>query len=140
MKLKVNVKQIGQRRQKVAPADFELSKIPKTVRELITATVEKCVFEYNERVRAGDSNVKPLSDEEIHDMAYIGKIAFGVNYGEKEQDLGKAVENALQSYEDGIYRVFINDKQLENLDDAIDLSENDSLTFIRLTMLSGRMW
>lgn len=140
MNLMVNIKHIGQRRQKVAPVDFELVKTPNTVRELIECTVEKCVAEYNERVRTGDSNIKPLSDEEIHDMAYIGKIAFGINYGEKEQDLGKAAENALQSYEDGIYRVFINDEQLEKLDDPINLSENDSLTFIRLTMLSGRMW
>ena len=140
MTLKVNIKQIGQRRQKVAPVDFELVKMPNTVRELIELTVEKCVNEYNERVRAGDTNVKPLSESDIRDMADIGKIAFGINYGEKEQDLGKAVENALQSYEDGIYRVFINDEQLEKLDDTINLSENDSLTFIRLTMLSGRMW
>lgn len=140
MTLKVNIKQIGQRRQKVAPVDFELAQKPNTVRELIGLTVEKCVNEYNERVRAGDTNVKPLSEQDIHDMANIGKIAFGINYGEKEQDLGKAVENALQSFEDGIYRVFINDEQLEKLDDTVNLSENDSLTFIRLTMLSGRMW
>lgn len=140
MTLKVNIKQIGQRKQKVAPVDFELVKKPETVKELIEFTVEKCVSEYNERVRAGDTDVKPLTEAEIHDMADIGKIAFGINYSEKEQDLGKAVENALQSYEDGIYRVFINDEQLEKLDDTVSLSENDSLTFIRLTMLSGRMW
>lgn len=140
MNLKVNIKQIGQRKQKVAPVDFELAKVPGTVRELIGLTVEKCVNEYNERVRAGDTNVKPLSESDIHDMADIGKIAFGINYGEKEQDLGKAVENALQSFEDGIYRVFVNDQQLEALDEVIKLGEDDSLTFIRLTMLSGRMW
>lgn len=140
MNLKVNIKQIGQRKQKVAPVNFALAEVPGTVRELIGLTVEKCVNEYNERVRAGDANVKPLSESDIRDMADIGKIAFGINYGTKEQDLGKAVENALQSFEDGIYRVFLNDAELESLDEVINLSEGDSLTFIRLTMLSGRMW
>lgn len=140
MIVKVNIKQIGQRKQKIAPVDFEYKTVPKTARELITATVTRCVEEYNERVRAGDRDVKPLSVEQISDMAAVGKIAFGINYGEKEQDLGKAVDNALQSFEDGIYRVFVGEKVLEKLDEEINLSENDQLTFIRLTMLSGRMW
>lgn len=140
MILKVNIKQIGERRQKIAPVDFEYPQKPNTVRELITATVTRCVDEYNARVRAGDSAAKPLSEQDISDMARIGKIAFGINYSDKEQPLDKAVDNALLSFEDGIYRVFINDEQFERLDDTVNLSENDSLTFIRLTMLSGRMW
>lgn len=140
MILKVNIKQIGERRQKVAPIDFEYPKAPVTVCELITETVTLCVNEYNERVRRGDTVTKPLSEEEISDRAKIGKIAFGINYGGKEQELPKAVENALQSFEDGIYRVFLNDSELESLDAPLSLSENDALTFIRLTMLSGRLW
>lgn len=140
MILKVNIKQIGERKQKIAPVDFEYPQKPNTVRGLITATVTRCVEEYNGRVRAGESAEKPLSETEISDMARIGKIAFGINYGGKEQEPGKAVDNALLSFEDGLYRVFVNDRQLEKLDDTLELSEGDSLTFIRLTMLSGRMW
>lgn len=140
MILKINIKQIGERRQKIAPVDFDYPRMPRTVRELITETVTLCVNAYNERVRQGDSVAKPLSEEEISDMAKIGKIAFGINYGGKEQELSSAIENALQSFEDGIYRVFLNDSELESLDSEITLSENDSLTFIRLTMLSGRLW
>lgn len=140
MKVKVNLKQIGQRRQKVAPVDFEYSAKPKTVRELITSTVEICVNAYNERVRAGEDNAKPLNEQQITDMAEVGKIAFGINYGGKEQDMKKAKENALQSFDDGLYRIFIGEKELEGLDTSIALNEGDSLTFIKLTMLAGRMW
>ena len=56
------------------------------------------------------------------------------------QAADKAVDNALQSFEDGLYRVFLNDDELERLDEEIDVKENDTLTFIRLTMLAGRMW
>lgn len=140
MRIKVNLKQIGQRKQKVAPVDFEYLTPPKTVKELIEFTVTACVNSYNQRVRAGEGGIKPLSSEEITDMADIGKIAFGINYGEKEQDLGKAIENALQAFEDGLYRIFLNDNELEGLDTAVGLNEGDLLTFVRLTMLAGRMW
>lgn len=144
MKVKVNLKQIGQRKQKIAPVDFEYPSPPKTVRELIKLTVEQCVNAYNERVRAGQDSEKPLTQQQITDMSEVGKIAFGINYGEKEQDLGKAHENALQSFEDGLYRIFIGDKEIEieveGLDTAITLNEGDTLTFIKLTMLAGRMW
>ncbi len=140
MNVKVNLKQIGQRKQKIAPVDFHYEKEPKTVRELIGFTVEICVNAYNERVRAGQGNEKPLNEQQITDMAEVGKIAFGINYGEKEQDLKKAEENALQSFEDGLYRIFIGENELEGLDTPVCIKEGDSLTFIKLTMLAGRMW
>ena len=140
MILKIYLKQIGQRKQTVAPVDFEYLPVPRTVRELITQTVEACVNAYNERVRQGDSRANPVTEKQIADMASVGKIAFGINYGGREQDTGKAVDNALQSFEDGLYRVFLNDHELEKLDDNLDLHDGDSLTFIRLTMLTGRMW
>lgn len=140
MKVKVNLKQIGQRKQRVAPVDFEYSVLPKTVRELIALTVEICVNAYNERVRRGEEGAEPLNSQQITDMAEVGKIAFGINYGGKEQDLDKARENALQSFEDGLYRIFIGENELEGLDTPVALNEGDSLTFIKLTMLAGRMW
>lgn len=139
MILQVNIKQIGSRK-KIAPVPFEYPQNPTTVRELIEETVKICVDEYNKRVQAGDSQVKPLTSTEIADKAKVGKIAFGINYSEKEQDLSKALSNAIQSFEDGLYRIFLGETELENLDSDINLKENDVLTFIRLTMLSGRIW
>ena len=37
-------------------------------------------------------------------------------------------------------RQIINDEEAGEADERINLSENDTLTFIRLTMLAGRMW
>ena len=140
MILKINLRQIGERKQKIAPVDFTYEPVPETLRELIIQTVTGCVASYNARVRAGEDRTAPLSKERITAMADLGKIAFGISYGGKEQAPKKAVENALQSFEDGLYRVFLNDTELDKLDGKIDLNENDSLTFIRLTMLAGRMW
>ena len=52
----------------------------------------------------------------------------------------KDSEHALQCFEDGIYRIFMDGKQLDRLDREITLGEDSELTFVRLTMLSGRLW
>ena len=97
------------------------------------------VNEFNNGFTENDI-VPYLTDEKINDLSDAGKISFGVDYNEQKQDLEKAIENALQSYEDGIYRVFVNDEEIGEIDCEINLKENDELTFVRLTMLAGRMW
>ena len=138
MILQINLKQLGSRK-KIAPVPFEYPRKPETLRQLISETVTMCVDEYNDRVKAGDNIAKPLTDEDISGMATVGKIAFGIVYG-KEQDMKKALDNAFLSFEDGLYRVFHGENELTELDAPLELNENDELTFIRLTMLTGRLW
>lgn len=140
MKVKINLKQIGERRPKIAPIEFVYLPAPHTLRELIMQTAAACVNSFNGRIRAGEEHVKPLSEERIGNLAKVGKIAFGISYGEREQDPESAKANAINAFEDGTYRVFLNDTELTELDKELKISENDSLTFIRLTMLAGRMW
>ena len=140
MKLYVQIKQLGAQSKKVSPVPFEIDGVPSTAEELIASTVKKCVDEYNERVKRGDVVVSPLEERQIKDMADIGRITFGICYGNKQQDVQKAVENAVQAFKDGIVCVFINDVKLSSPDEKIELKEDDVLSFIRLTMLAGRMW
>lgn len=139
MKVFVNVKQIGKRKNKIDKKKYEISEKITTVKELLTEFVTINVNEFNNGFTENDV-VPYLTDEKINDLSDAGKISFGVDYNGQKQDLEKAVENALQSYEDGIYRVFINDKEVEGIESEINLKENDELTFVRLTMLAGRMW
>ena len=67
-------------------------------------------------------------------------VAFGLNYGGREQDLQPAIDNALQSYEDGLFRIFVGEKEVGGLAENIELHDGDTLSFIRLTMLTGRLW
>lgn len=140
MKIKVNIKQLGSKRPKISGADFTLENRPKDVRGLILEAVHTCVCEYNLRAEKGEYETPPLSEEEIGDMGKIGKIAFGINYGGKKADEQKAAETALQAYEDGIIRIFIGETETGPLSDNIILNEGNSVTFIKLAMLSGRMW
>ncbi len=139
MTIKVNIKQLGKKKSKIAEAPFKLENSPVTVKELISEAVHTCVAEYNRRAEKGEA-AEPLSAAEINDMSEIGKIAFGINYSGKKANEAAALENALQSYEDGLYRIFIGENEVGELSDSIELNENDSVTFTRLTMLTGRMW
>lgn len=139
MEIKVNVKQIGSKKNGVREQVYEIDGSPKNVEELIRAVTAACVRDYNSRMESSEL-IRCMTREEIEERAEAGKIGFGVNYGEKQADLPQAVDNALQSFEDGIYRIFLNDRPLERLDEAITITEADRLTFVRLTMLAGRMW
>ena len=140
MMIYVNLRQLGKKRSPVHAAPFELPGRPATVRELITAVAQACAAAYNERVRRGETGVRPMTEETLADMETVGKLAFGVNYGGKEADEAAAVANALQGFEDGLYRVFHGQQELTSLDGTIALSERDELTFIRLTMLTGSIF
>ena len=140
MTIRINIRQLGKKRNTINAVPFVLPKQPNTVRDLITSVVMVCVAAYNERVRRGETGIQPMSDESITDMETIGKLAFGVNYGEKTADDASAINNALQGFEDSLYRVFHDQKELTALDEAISLSEEDELTFIRLTMLTGSIF
>lgn len=139
MKLRVNLKKIGKRQSFVHEAVYEVPGHPGTVRELIEAMTEAGVKQYNRRMEESEL-LRCLTREEIEDRAAAGKVGFGVNYGEKKADLVQAAANAVQSFEDGIYRIFLGDRPLQDLDEEIQLTEDSSLTFVRLTMLTGRLW
>ncbi len=139
MKIFINVKQLGKRMDAIGMKEFLIETVPATTAELIVAVVIRQVQEYNERLDQNDL-LKYLTDAEIEEKVTSGKVSFGVNYNGLPADAEKAVRNALQSFEDGIFRVFLNDTELESLDETIQLQEEDKLTFIRLTMLAGRIW
>ena len=87
-----------------------------------------------------NSQRKILSQEELDNMAEIGKIAFDLVYGSKDVTLDKAYETALLAYKDGLVRLFVGDKEAGELEEPLTLKDGDEVTFIRLTFLAGRIW
>jgi len=139
MNIKITIKQLGKKRSKFTEVDFRLENKPSTVHELIKEAVCTCVREYNRNV-ANNVPTKALSEEEIENMSEIGKIAFGINYGEKTAAEKDAVEVAIQAFKDGLVRIFKDEEELANLDEIIDVKEADKFTFVRLAFLAGRMF
>lgn len=137
MNLLITVKQAGKRRSRLAAVPFPLENTPDTLRTLICEAVHTCVAQYNSRVRRSEDSLSPLSDVQMDAMSEIGKFSFGMVFNQKEANESEAVQNAIQSFEDGLYRIFLSDTELTELDTPLSLHEGDHLTFIRLTMLTG---
>lgn len=129
-----------QKKEELKPVPYELEERPGTVCELLTALTRRLAREYNERKDEGQT-LRYLTKEGIGDLATAGKVSFGVRRG-NDADPEKAVENAIQCFEDGIYRVFAGEEELTRLNQPIPWERSDEsgkmvFTFIRLTMLSG---
>ena len=142
MEIKVNIKSMGTRKQSVEPVMYDLPLGEKgvfTVRQLVTELTRAGVEDYNRRLEEPEI-LKCLTKENIEDQAKGGKVSFGVIYGEKEADFQKAADNAIQCFEDGIYRIFLDERPLESLEEEIRVTDENTFTFVRLTMLTGRLW
>lgn len=130
------VKKVGkQKKEGLEITSHVLDGKPETLRELITALVETGVRGYNERQDKGQL-VSCLTKGEIAQKAETGKISFGLHEG-NAAGMGEAVANAIQCFEDGIYRIFAGDEELTELEGQIPWREEIVFTLIRLTMLSG---
>ena len=57
----------------------------------------------------------------------------------RQADADRAVANALQCYEDGIFRMFLNGCPLGDICTPVEVMEGDCLSVVRLTLLAGRM-
>ena len=134
--IQVRMKKLGkQRSQDLQPVPFELAQKPETVRDLLTSLTALSVRDYNARKDEGQV-LRFLTREEIADQAERGKISLGLRGGEDAVE-EKAVENTLQCFEDGIFRVFAGEDELTALEETIPWTDDMVFTFIRLTMLSG---
>ena len=139
MKVYIQVKKLGKRIQTVGSIPYELETCPATLRELIACMVNQGVEGYNERLRSGEQN-KALSEAEIQDMSQVGKVAFGIPFGEREANPQKAVDAALLAFTDGLYRFYIDELEITELDTPVHLCEDDTIAIIRLVMLTGGLF
>lgn len=137
--ISVNVKSAATKKNKIKTVLIPYDEGITDVRGLIEATVAYCVTQYNQRMESSEL-LKALSTQQIENSASQGKVSFGVNYGDKKADLSKATADALEAFADGTAVIFANDKRLKALDESIDINAIKSLTFVKLTMLAGRMW
>ena len=135
----VALKHMGNVTKKVKEYPLFLSKTPHTFRELIEESVKSCISAYKARANSA-KNPTPLTDEQFDGMREIGKFAFGVHYNENDVDEAKAIQTAIEAVQDGLVRIFKGNDEITNLDAEIEIAEGDVFTFVRLTMLSGRMW
>ena len=139
MDIYVRVKAIGKRKDILAPALYTIPDGICSLRQLLTAVVQKEVDRYNNK-EAEAQLISFLTQQELDDQAKIGKVSFGSIYSDKKADPGKAVAKAIGCWEDGLVRVFMNDEELTDLDAKLVIEEQAIFTFMRLTFLAGSIW
>lgn len=81
-----------------------------------------------------------LTNKDIEDQKYQGKIVFGNQYDTRKESLDKAYQTVLQDFSDGLFRVFIRKEEVTDLDALVNLQEEDEVVFLKLVMLAGRLW
>ncbi|MCM1093960.1 MAG: hypothetical protein NC421_08395 [Lachnospiraceae bacterium] len=146
MKILFEQKKPGRVRQDIVPVEMDIEGKPATVGQLIESAVRSVVASFNRRAMSAPG--EPDSDnarafigyECMADLVETGRVAFGIVYNGRQVDPDEAVANALQCYDDGLFRMFLNGAPLEGKDTVIDLNEGDILTVVRLTLLAGRLW
>jgi len=139
MNIYIKLKSAGKRRPVLENVPYDLPDGIRTLRQLIDAVVRQEVDTYNSR-GVENALVPFLTETQIAEQSTVGKVGFGRIYSDKKADPEKASEAALQGFEDGLFRVLINDTEVSELDGAVEIKNNDTLTFIRLTFLAGRLW
>ena len=144
MIINIQVKQMGKKGRHIKPLALEYATRPETAQQLIEETVRMMVADFIRRQQEAKEGRIPeaLSEENMQNMAAVGKIAFGEIYNDKEPDAEKAVQTAWQAYADGIVRLFVNGTEAEYSENGtgLALQEGDEITFVRLAMLAGRLF
>jgi hypothetical protein len=139
MQIYIKLKQAGKRRLVLEKQAIEIENIGNspTLRSFITAVVTQQVAAYNAKTLETPI-INFLTETQIDDAAAIGKVGFGAIYNDKKADVQKAIQVAIEAHIDGLFVVAVDDKIVEKLDDFIALNEKTVVTFIRLTLLTGR--
>lgn len=135
MKIYITAKSIGKRKNYIEKQNFDISDDVKVLKSLLIAIVKIQVAIFN-----STQMINYLTTNNIEAMAEQGKVGFGTKYNDNKANEKEAIETMLQAFEDGLFKVFINDEEYDKLDEDILIKEEDTVTFIRLTMLAGRLW
>lgn len=117
-----------------------------TLEELLT---EMTVSEFRKRSESRgaeyqdgslDSAQESLSKEEIGKQAALGRVKFSDSYQENMGDMETAIQVMMQDFKDGLFRVYLNEKECLDLKEKLEIKDGDDVVLVRLVMLAGRMW
>ncbi|KAM3116374.1 hypothetical protein [Phormidesmis sp. 146-33] len=107
-----------------------------TLRNLLTQIVCAEVAGFEARQRQGRL-MRVVSPGQISLGVEQGKVDLGGRDLEQTVNLERSIETALQAFTDGLYFVFLDEQQQENLEDVVRLRPDSQLLFLRLVPLVG---
>lgn len=135
--IEVEAKVIGRKRSPVAPWQVSISQEGLTLRDLILDIVEAEVAAFRDR-QEQQRLPQILTKDAIAWGMEKGKITSGDReFAPQSVDLQAAFEAAIQAFSDGLYYVFIDDRQYESLDEKVILQPQSKVLFLRLVAMVG---
>jgi hypothetical protein len=120
----------------VLPAESVTGKDLLTLADLLSAVVTAEVEAFRSRQTEGRLN-QILTPDRLAQGLDRGRITSGGSELDQAVDLRAAIDNAIQSFADGFYYVFIDEEQQTELDRPVKLQPRSQLMFLRLTPLVG---
>lgn len=146
MKITIALKQLG-KKSAILHEQIELGELNKPVnlRSLLSALVVQQVRQFEQipiqTMESTDNlTLQPFTNDSLLSMMSAGKFHFNVRFDASSIKLDEAISTALQSFEDELFVVFLDDEKIDSLDAEISIEETTVLTLIKLTFLSGRLW
>lgn len=139
MRIYVTVKSLGKRKNALTREPLDIPVAPATLRDFLTEVVKENVRAFTER-QQHSSLLSYLTPDQVNEQGEAGKVGFGVIHDDRTPDESTAIEAALLAFEDGLYKVFIREQEIDHMDDAVHLTDGDDVAFIRFTMLAGSQW
>jgi hypothetical protein len=141
MKIYYSIKVLGKKRPILSKESLEIEEIvaEPRLKDLIAAIVRKQVSSYNAK-EPEISLLRFLLPNQIEEQSSSGRVAFSTIYNENKANADTSVQTALQAFEDGIFCVFMDDTQIERLDDLVHIQDESVFSFIRLSFLAGSIW
>ncbi len=107
-----------------------------TLRDLLVKIVRVEVTAYEARREARRLD-RVLSRAQIESQAATGRVSPEGRESPPAPDAESAVATALAGFEDGLYLVAIDGREIRSLDERVFLTSDSRVTFIRLVFLAG---
>lgn len=138
MLLSVDAKLVGRKQPLIHGIDIafdDLSQAP-SLGEILARIVRVQVREFQER-QADQRLTRFLTQTQIQTAAESGQVKMGGQDLKQFVDADQAIVTALQAFEDGLYLVFVDEKQYTQLDAVVPLQAHSQMTLVRLMLLAG---
>jgi len=138
MTIHISLKQLGKRKPVIETVQVAIPELQSGVslQRFLELVVAQQVNAFNTRVEQPEL-IHFLLKDEVNTLATQGKVSFGDKYNAQQVKLETAQQNAILAFKDGLYKVFLDDNEIEDLNQIISFTEESKFTFIRLTFLSG---
>lgn len=107
-----------------------------TLRRLIAIVVEAEREAYIQRSEARRLD-RVLSRAQIEQGEQAGKISPEGRAAPEAPSLERSIATAIEAFQDGLYLVIIDEREHRQLDEAVRLTPNSRVVFLRLTFLAG---